>query len=103
MRRRRINFERVASAALAAAPSIVSRWLPDGRREGVEWVARNPKRGDRRRGSLKVNLSTGKWADFATGDGGRDLVALAAFLFDLKQPEAAEKVAGMLGVNAYDD
>ncbi|WP_336623379.1 hypothetical protein [Roseibium sp. MMSF_3412] len=96
-----MNFEQVARAALSRSGILLERWLPDGRREGTEWVARNPRRIDRRHGSLKVNMRTGKWADFATGEGGRDLIALAAFLFDLSQREAAIKVSDMLGVNPF--
>ncbi|MBE7202348.1 MAG: hypothetical protein INR70_31725 [Parafilimonas terrae] len=101
-RGRRIAFDRIASSARNSADAIVTRWLPDGRREGREWVARNPKRADSRPGSFKVNLSTGRWGDFATGDKGGDLIALAAFLFDLKQDEAARSVAEMVGVDAYE-
>jgi hypothetical protein len=99
---RKIGFRRVADAALAHAETLTRRWLPDGRREGAEWVSINPTRGDGRRGSFKVNISTGRWSDFATGDAGGDLVALAAYLFKLKQGAAALKVAEMLGINAYD-
>lgn len=101
-RGRRIAFDRIASSARSSAEGIVTRWLPDGRREGREWVARNPRRADSRPGSFKVNLSTGRWGDFATGDKGGDLISLAAFLFSLKQDEAARSVAEMLGVNAYE-
>ena len=94
-----IDFPRVASAALARSDAIVSRWLPDGRRDGSEWVARNPKRADRKLGSFKVNLRTGRWGDFATGDKGGDLISLAAWLFDLSQPAAALRVADMLGIS----
>jgi hypothetical protein len=99
---RRIAFRRIADAALGRADAILRRWLPDGRRDGSEWVSRNPMRADRRRGSFKVNLRTGKWGDFATGDRGGDLVSLAGYLFKLSQPEAALKVADMLGVNPYE-
>lgn len=102
MKRPPIAFDRIASAACSSAEAIVTRWLPDGRREGREWVARNPKRADSRPGSFKVNLNTGRWGDFATGDKGGDLISLAAFLFDRKQDEAAKGVAEMLGVNAYE-
>ncbi|ACA21271.1 hypothetical protein M446_7053 (plasmid) [Methylobacterium sp. 4-46] len=102
MKRRQVAFARIASAALTSADAIVTRWLPDGRREGREWVARNPKRSDSRPGSFKVNLGSGRWGDFATGDKGGDLIALAAFLFDLKQDAAARSVAEMLGVDAYE-
>ena len=81
---------------------LVRRWLPDGRREGAEWVAINPTRADHRRGSFKVNLATGKWSDFATGDAGGDLIALAAYLFHLDQAEAARKIAAALGIDPYE-
>jgi len=100
--RKSIAFARVASAARAQSESILSRWLPSGRREGAEWIARNPTRGDAKPGSFKINLRTGSWADFATGDRGGDLVALAAYLFRLKQAEAALRVAAMLGLNPYE-
>ena len=100
-RRRSIDFQRVAAAAAACSESIVLRWLPAGHREAGEWVARNPKRSDKRPGSFKVNLRSGKWGDFASGDRGGDLIALAAFLFDLKQDEAALNVAAMIGIDPY--
>ncbi len=101
-RRQSINFRRVAETAAASSQTILSRWLPDGRKEVGEWVARNPKRADHRPGSFKVNLSSGRWGDFATGDKGGDLISLAAWLFDLRQDEAARRVAEMLGVSPYD-
>ena len=100
---RRIDFQRIADAALARAHEIVGRWLPDGHREGVEWVARNPTRADHRPGSFKVNMRTGRWGDFSTGDKGGDLVALAALLFTGgDMGEAARKVADMLGIPIHE-
>ncbi len=93
-----IDFRAVASAALPSLPVLAKRWLPDGRRVGNEWVALNPVRADRRPGSFKVNLRTGRWADFATGDKGGDAISLAAHLHGLSQLEAARKLAGMLGI-----
>ncbi|MCJ2033164.1 hypothetical protein [Methylobacterium sp. J-068] len=93
-----IDFARINAAALTSLPVLLSRWLPDGRREGGEWVARNPRRADRKPGSFSVNMTTGKWADFATGDRGGDVVSLAAFLSGTGQVEAAHSLADMLGV-----
>jgi hypothetical protein len=101
-RRRSIDFRRIAEAAAASAGAILSRWLPDGRRDGHEWTARNPRRADRRPGSFRINLTSGRWGDFATGDKGGDLISLAAFLFNLAQDEAALKVAEMLGIDPYE-
>ena len=99
---RRIAFRRIADAALVHAETIARRWLPDGRREGAEWLALNPTRNDRRAGSFKVNLETGAWSDFATGDSGGDLISLAAYLFRIRQTEAALRVADMLGISRYE-
>ena len=97
-RRRGPDFEAANRAALAVLPALLARWLPDGRRRGNEYVARNPTRPDRRPGSFSVNLRTGKWADFATGDRGGDVVSLAAYLAATAQGEAARRRAGMLGL-----
>ncbi len=94
----RIDFAAVNAAALPCLPTIVTRWLPDGRRQGAEWVARNPTRADRRAGSFSVNLRSGRWADFATGDRGGDVVSLAAYLDKVSQCEAARRLADMLGL-----
>lgn len=93
-----IDFARINSAALAALPALLGRWLPDGKREGHEWVARNPRRSDREPGSFKVNMNTCRWCDFATGDRGGDPVSLAAYLFNIRQGEAASRLAAMLGL-----
>ena len=99
---RSIAFRRIAEAAVPYADTIVRRWLPDGLREGTEWVCRNPRRADQRAGSFKVNMMTGKWGDFATGDAGGDIVSLGAYLFGLSQKESALKVAEMLAINPYE-
>jgi hypothetical protein len=99
---KRIDFDGINRAALAASVTLLSRWLPDGKRHGREWTARNPRRSDRKAGSFRVNIDTGRWADFATGDRGRDMIALAAFLHcNDDQAEAAKQMAQMLGVNLH--
>jgi hypothetical protein len=98
--RDRIDFAAVNAAALRVLPTLLARWLPDGKRYGAEWVARNPNRADRRAGSFKVSSRTGRWCDFATGDRGGDPISLAAYLFNISQVEAARRVADMLGIAA---
>ena len=100
--KRKIAFRRIAEESLAAAGTLVPRWLPEGRREGAEWIATNPTRADKRRGSFKVNLRTGRWSDFAVDASGGDLTSLAAYLFHLKQGQAAVRIADALGINAYE-
>ncbi|SRR6266540_5262037 len=101
-RHRRVSFQMISSAALLHLPALVKRWLPDGRRRGNEWVSRNPTRADRTPGSFKINLRNGRWADFATGAKGGDVISLAAHLFGLSQVAAARKLAAMLGISTED-
>jgi hypothetical protein len=64
-------------------------------------VGRNqPRRADKSPGSFSVNLKTGKWADFAVGDKGGDLISLAAYIFNTSQADAARTLAIALGVMA---
>ena len=96
---RRVDFAAVNAAALRELPALLARWLPAGRMNGREYETRNPRRADRHPGSFRVNLRSGWWSDFATGDKGGDPVSLAAFLFDLSQIDAARRLADMLGVS----
>src|SRR5215213_1782558 len=84
-----IDFKAISQAALPLIIPMLRRWLPDGSLNGSEYVARNPTRSDRNAGSFKNNISTGQWADFATGDQGGDLVSLGAYLDGCTQSEAA--------------
>lgn len=95
-----IDFPAINRAALSALPALLARWLPDGNRIGHEYVALNPRRADRTAGSFKINLTTGAWADFATGDAGGDPVSLAAFLAGIGQGVAAERLSEMLGIKS---
>ncbi len=94
----RIDFGKINRAALADLPAVLRRWLPDGRVSGDEFTAKNPTRNDRKAGSFKVNIRTGMWADFATGDRGGDPVSLIAYLDGTGQVEAARNLAAVLGL-----
>lgn len=95
----RIDFQAINQAALAVLPSLLARWLAEGRVVGGEYTARNPTRQDRSPGSFRINLHTGRWADFATGERGGDVVSLAAYLAGINQAEAARRLADMLGLH----
>src|SRR5260370_15782495 len=93
-----IDFDKINRTALAALPSLLQRWLPNGRRRGRRWYALNPLRNDRHVGSFSVDLATGRWADFATGDSGADVINLYAYLRNLGQGDAACELARLLGI-----
>ena len=71
-----VDYVAINTIALAVLPVILHRWLPDGHIIGHEYIARNPTRNDRHAGSFKINVRTGRWADFATGDVGGDPISL---------------------------
>jgi hypothetical protein len=91
----------VNRAALGSLPDILARWLPGGRIEGCEYIVRNPRRHDQHPGSFKINLDTGRWADFATRDKGGDPISLGAYLESCSQLEAARRLAVMLGIETH--
>ena len=99
----RIDFARINRAALAVLPRLLERWLPSGWAEGAEYVALNPRRRDHRLGSFRVNMRTGRWADFAIAHArGGDVVSLVAYLSDIGQVEAAQRLTVMLGLEVRD-
>ncbi len=93
-----ISFASINRAALLALPAILRRILPDGKAIAGEYVAKNPTRADRRAGSFKISLRSGRWADFATGDTGGDVVSLIAYVENKSQSDAARLLAAMLGL-----
>jgi len=95
-------FMETRRATCMRLADLVPSILPQGRRMGREWVALNPTRPDRSLGSFRINLSTGAWADFATGDKGGDLTSLASYLYGMSAFEAAQYVQRLVGVAAND-
>jgi hypothetical protein len=93
-----IDFRSINQAAVPALPAILARLLPGGKIGGGEYVVRNPTRADHRPGSFKINVRTGHWADFATGDRGGDPISLVAYTEGMSQGEAARMLARMLGL-----
>ncbi len=93
------SIKKIATIALGNIENILSHWLPDGKREGHEYLPLNPLRADSKPGSFSINTNTGAWSEFATDDKGGDLVALIAYLENCSQGQAAERLADFLGVD----
>lgn len=91
-----IRFADLARALLDQAAHLVPMWLPGGAERGHEWVCGSLSGGGG--SSCAVNLSTGKWGDFATDEAGGDLISLYAAIHELDQGRAALQVAGELGL-----
>jgi len=99
----RVNFRRVADAALQSLRTLLGEWLPAGHYEGHEYKAINPTRGDRCAGSFSINVNTGVWADFASDDKGGDAISLYAYLNGMTPLEAARELGERLGVSRDDE
>jgi putative DNA primase/helicase len=93
-----LDYDGIAAAALPHLESLCCEWLPGGKKDGVEYVATNPTRGDRKAGSFRINTVTGVWCDFASDDSGSDVIALVAYLENVKQGEAARRLSKRLGM-----
>jgi hypothetical protein len=95
----KVDFAALNQVALAQSLNICRWLLRDGRVQGREYLALNPRRADSTLGSFKVNLTTGRWCDFATSeDRGGDLISLTAWVFSLSQSEAALRLALKIGI-----
>jgi hypothetical protein len=100
-RARRIDFNAINAAALPRLPELLARLLPGGRARGAEFEVGSLK-GEPGR-SLRIRLHgtrAGVWCDFATGERGRDVIALAAAVWTVSQGEAARRLAELLGMEA---
>lgn len=92
------DFKKINGAALQRVDGVLERWAPGGKTRGREYVPRNPTRPDKKPGSFSINLDTGAWSDFATKDKGGDLISLVAYIDQVKQGDAAQRLAAFLGM-----
>lgn len=94
-------FENVKRAVDVEA--VCRELLPDGKRKGSRWVARNPTRDDKQAGSFGVTVSgprAGMWFDFSTNDGGSDAISLWAYCRGVSQSAAAREIAERFSADA---
>ena len=90
------DFDAINSAALAAYPGLLGKWFPAGRLNGPEFEV-GDLRGTPGK-SLRINVETGVWSDFAAGEAGSDPISLYAAIHGMKQGEAARQLAQELGI-----
>ena len=90
-----IDFERLGRSLLTRANELVAEWLPGGRLLGKEFTCGNLQGNQGQ--SLKINISSGLWQDFSTGEKGGDLISLYAAIHNLTQVEAAKKLSNGAG------
>lgn len=95
----KLDFQTIGAVALRNAEAIIRRVIPGGSLRGCEYMALNPNRADTQAGSFKINMVTGRWADFATGERGGDLISLLAWRYGVSQSDAARQLASFLSLD----
>lgn len=86
------DFSRLGSDLLLNATSLLYDWLPSGKIVGSEFECGNLSGVPGR--SLRINIRTGKWADFSADIKGGDLISLYAAIKGIKQIEAYRELGG---------
>lgn len=92
---RPLDFKGLGDALLQRAGEFLPGWLPGGRLIGREYTCGSLRGG--RGDSMKVNVQTGQWAEFAGDEKGGDLISLYAKVENLPMGEAAKKLAAEIG------
>lgn len=93
-----IQFGALADALLQSIDRLVPAWLPGGEQQGHEYKCGSLAGG--KGDSCSVNMISGKWSDFATGESGRDLLDLYAGIHGLTKGRAAIAVAREEGLES---
>ncbi len=94
---KQINFTQVKNFLKGYEEAILRHLLPTGKKVGNEYIALNPTRNDKNLGSFRINTTTGRWADFATGDKGGDIISLYAYVKGINQRTAAKELLSLVG------
>lgn len=82
-----IDFEGLATYLLQRIRDLLPRWLPGGHMIGHEYCCGDLRGGQGK--SCKININTGRWADFASDVKGGDLISLYAAIQGSNQRDAA--------------
>lgn len=87
-----MNFKALVSNLLGQADSLVPQWLPGGRMNGREYVCGSIAGGPG--DSFRVNMKSGKWAEFSGTLKGGDLLSLYAAIHGINNGEAYIRLGG---------
>jgi hypothetical protein len=87
-----LDFKSLSADLLADSRNVLPRWLPGGKTKGKEFIC-GSLAGDAG-GSLSINVNTGVWKDFATGETGADLIDLYAAIHSMTLAEAYRELTG---------
>lgn len=86
------NFEELKRQYKQCPIEVLKMLVGSGKIEGGDYVALNLRRNDSRLGSFRIDIQTGRFHDFATGDRGGSILDLASFVYDCDLLTAAQKL-----------
>lgn len=92
------DFKGLAAELLQSSERHVSSWLSAGKRQGKEWVVGSLS--NEPGTSLSINLNNGRWADFASGETGGDLIDLYAAIHGISMIDAYKELGGEVNPRA---
>jgi len=105
-----LDFRRINDTALQQIDALLREWLPNGRVIGDEFCIGNLQGEASKKktgGSLRIHRignKAGVWKDFATGEGGTDLISLYAAIYtNNDQGAAATKLAQRFNITPNTD
>ena len=84
MEPQRIGISQIKAAAAARMNELAQYFAPGGIRDGYHYKPCNPARGDKRPGSLVIDVTgpmAGRWKDFASDEGGDVIDFVSYFAF----------------------
>lgn len=87
-----VSFQKLRQQYKQCPIEILKRLVGNGKIEGGDYVALNPRRSDKKTGSFRIDIASGKFHDFATGDRGSSIIDLTAFIYDCDLLTAAQKL-----------
>lgn len=90
-----INFTEIKQRYSENPLPILKLLVGQGKIEGSDYVALNPRRNDKHRGSFRINIATGKFYDFATNDKGGSIIDLTMFVYNCGIVEAAQRLESL--------
>ena len=87
-----VSFQEIKQGYKQCPIEILKRLVGNGKIEGGDYVALNPRRSDKKAGSFRIDIASGKFHDFSTGDSGSSIIDLTAFVYDCDLLTAAQKL-----------
>jgi len=99
-----IDIKQIAQYAQPYTQQIAAEYAPGGHIEAGEYVSLNPTRSDKSKGSFRININSGRWADYAvSGVAGGDIISYVAYITNQSQFNAAKEIADRLNINTEPD